>query len=115
MSVAPGCCRFCGCEDVHSDGFPAIDGGRRDSLSVRHGGAKTAKAGSRIARAKGRSACCTDGFPLHCRYCGETPQLRLEQDQEWTYLKGCSCGEWADWIQVEKAIVILEGVSNDRA
>ena len=109
MSVAPGCCRFCGCEDVHSDGFPAIDGGRERQFECGTQWRDDGQSWVQDRACKGQAGALYRRLSAALQALRETPRFRLEQDQEWTYLKGCSRGEWADWIQVEKAIVILEG------
>ena len=112
MSEAPGRCRFCGCEDIHSDGFPAIDGGRERRFECGTQWREDGESWIQDRACKGPVGALYRRLSAALQALRETPRFRLEQDQYGAYLKGCSDGSWADWIEVEKAIGILEGGEN---
>lgn len=110
MSEAPGRCRFCGCEEVHSDGFPAIDSGREIQFECGSWWLEGDQSWIQDRACKGPVGALYRRLSAALRALrDETPRFRLEQDQHGAYLKGCSDGSWVDWIQVEKVIGILEG------
>lgn len=116
MSEAPRCCRFCGCEDVHRDGFPAIDGGRERQFECGTQWREDGESWVQDRACKGPVGALYRRLSAALQALRETPRFRLEQDQYGAYLKGCSDGlkgrpdgSWADWIEVEKAIGFLEG------
>ena len=109
MSEAPRCCRFCGCEDVHRDGFPAIDGGREIQFECGTQWREDGLDWSQDRACKGPVGALYRRLSAALQALRETPRFRLEQDQYGAWLKGCSDGSWADLIQIEKAIAILEG------
>ena len=109
MSKAPGRCRFCGCEDVLRDGFPAIDGGREIRFECWTRWREDGESWVQDLPCKGHIGALYRRLSAALQALRETPRFRLEQDHHGAYLKGCSDGSWADWIQIENAIAILEG------
>ena len=112
MSEAPRCCRFCGCEDVHSDGFPAIDGGREIRFECWTRWREDGEIWVQDLPCKGHIGALYRRLSAALQALRETPRFRLEQDQYGAWLKGCSDGSWVDWIEVEKVIGFLEGGEN---
>ena len=112
MSEAPRRCRFCGCEEVHRDGFPAIDGGREIQFECGSWWLEDGQSWIQDRACKGQVGALYRRLSAALQALRETPRFRLEQDQHGAYLKGCSDGSWVDWIEVEKAIGFLEGGEN---
>jgi hypothetical protein len=110
MSEAPRCCRFCGCEDVHSDGFPAIDGGREIQFECGTLWREDGESWIQDRACKGQVGALYRRLSAALQALRATPRFRLERDKYGAFMKGRSDGSWVDRIEVERAIVILEGV-----
>jgi len=114
MSDAPRQCRFCGCEDVHSDGFPAIDGGRERQFACGTQWREDSENWSQdVSRCKRQVGSLYQRLSRALQVLRNTPRFRLEKDEYGAYLKGCGDGSWCDWIEVEKAVEILDGKEGD--
>ena len=109
MSETPRCCSFCGCEGVHRDGFPAIDGGRERQFECGTLWREDGQSWVQDVLCKRQVGALYRRLSAALRALRETPRFRLDRDEYGAWIKGCSDGSWVDWIEVEKAIVILEG------
>ena len=106
MSEAPRQCRFCGCEDVHSDGFPAIDGGRERRFACgtqwREDGESWSQDVLRCKRQVGR---------LYQRLSRALQVLQKAQPHDPVAageMQPLTHGDWIDIRDVVKAIRILQ-------
>ena len=106
MSEAPGQCRFCGCEDVHSDGFPAIDGGRERRFACgtqwREDGESWSQDVLRCKRQVGRL------YQRLSRALQVLRKLDRYNVEPCSRMEWCKEGDWVDFCSVQQAIQILQ-------